>query len=84
MNVERKDLREVLYSIVETNRWSKAISEREQVIYTLQYCNDAGVGISQYELASFFGIERFTVQYHVKQGIDNLNPGECKRLGPPA
>lgn len=83
MSVQRESLQSILLSIIETNRWSRATSEREQVIYTLQFCRDAGVNISQYELASFFGIERFTIQYHIKQGIDEIDPSICLRIGRP-
>lgn len=84
MNIERRELRDLLLSVVETNHWNKALSEREQVVYVHQYCKNSGIYASQYELAKFFGVERTTIQYHLLQGIDEINPSIERPLGRPS
>ena len=83
MNMKNDEARRILSSFIGSDQWNRAKSEREQVILAQQICNDEGVYISQYDIAQFFGIERSSVQYHIKQGMDMLNQ-EMKPIGRPS
>lgn len=82
MNVKNKEIADHLCSLVETQRWNQASTEREQVIIAHEFCHDFGFDVSQYELARFFGIERSTVQYHIRQGLTNAG-SPIKSIGRP-
>ena len=74
MNMNNVEAQRILSSIVDTSQWNRAESEREHVIIEARACEQEGIEVSQYNLARFFGIERSTVQFHIKQGIDLVNP----------
>ena len=63
--VKNRAIGAFLNSLLETDGWNNAKSEREQVLFALDSCKENGFSVSQYELARFFGIERPTVQYHI-------------------
>ena len=77
MEVRNEKIRKELIRFTETTQWNRSASEREQVVHIYEILKDRFIDVSQNDLARFFGIDRSTIRYHLKQGIDMINP--CER-----
>ena len=63
INAKDREITNHLSAVVETQQWNQATTERKQVFIALEFCNEAGYEVSQFELARFFRIPKNAASY---------------------